>query len=88
MILNKNTLQNLFLIILTITVSLNASINPIMVQISSISFIIFFLFCLKNVEILERIRKNYVNNKIFFYLIFYLCKLFNNTNNSTSIKFN
>ena len=70
MILNKNTLQNLFLIILTITVSLNASINPIMVQISSISFIIFFLFCLKNVEILERIRKNYVNNKIFFILFF------------------
>ena len=70
MILNKNTLQNLFLIILTITVSLNTSINPIMVQISSISFIIFFLFCLKNVEILERIRKNYVNNKIFFILFF------------------
>ena len=70
MILNKNTLQNLFLIILTITISLNASINPIMVQISSISFIIFFLFCLKNVEILERIRKNYVNNKIFFILFF------------------
>ena len=70
MLLNKNTLQNLFLIILTITVSLNASINPIMVQISSISFIIFFLFCLKNVEILERIRKNYVNNKIFFILFF------------------
>ena len=70
MILNKNTLQNLFLIILTITVSLNTSINPIMVQISSISFIIFFLFCLKNIEILERIRKNYVDNKIFFILFF------------------
>jgi O-antigen ligase len=70
MLLNKNTLQNLFLIILTITVSFNASINPLMVQISSISFIIFFLFCLKNIEILERIRKNYVDNKIFFILFF------------------
>jgi putative inorganic carbon (hco3(-)) transporter len=70
MILNKNTLQNLFLIILTITVSFNASINPLMVQISSISFIIFFLFCLKNIEILEKIIKNYVNNEIFFIFFF------------------
>ena len=70
MVLNKNTLQNLFLIILTITVSFNASINPLMVQFSSISFIIFFLFCLKNIKILEMIKKNYIDNNVFF--IFFL----------------
>ena len=70
MVLNKNTLQNLFLIILTITVSFNASINPLMVQFSSISFIIFFLLCLRNIRILEMIKKNYIDNNVFF--IFFL----------------
>ena len=69
MLLSKNTLQNFFLIILAITVSLNASINPLLIQVSSISFIIFFLFCLKNNEISESIKINYINNK-FFFLIF------------------
>ena len=70
MILRKDTLQNLFLVILTITVSFNASTNILLIQISSISFIIFFLFCLKNNEILDKIKKNYTDNKIFF--IFFL----------------
>ena len=69
MLLSKNTLQNFFLIILAITVSLNASINPLLIQVSSISFIIFFLFCLKNNEISDAIKINYINNK-FFFLIF------------------
>ena len=77
MLLSKNALQNLFLIILTITVSLNASINPLLIQFSSINFIIFFLFCLKNNEILESIKKNYINNKSFFFNFYYLSKLFN-----------
>ena len=57
MILRKNALQNLFLIILAITVSFNASINPLLIQISSINFIILFFLCLKNNEIEERIKK-------------------------------
>ena len=69
MLLSKNTLQNFFLIILAITVSLNASINPLLIQVSSISFIVFFLFCLKNNEISDAIKINYINNK-FFFLIF------------------
>jgi O-antigen ligase len=69
MLLSKNALQNFFLIILTITVSLNASINPLLNQFSSISFIIFFLLCLKNNEISDAIKINYINNK-FFFLIF------------------
>ena len=85
--LSKNTLQNVFLTILAIIVSFNASINTLMVQISSIFFIIFFLFCLKNIEILERIKKNYLTNKIFFIFFFYIHKLLNNTNNTTTIKF-
>ena len=70
MILRKDTLQNLFLVILTITVSFNASTNILLIQISSISFIIFFLFCLKNNEILDKIKKNYTDNKIFFIFFF------------------
>ena len=70
MLLSKNTLQNLFLIILTITVSFNASFNTLIVQISSISFIIFFLLCLKNIQVLEMIKKNYINNKVFFIFFF------------------
>ena len=38
MFLRKNTLQNIFLIILATTVSFNGSINPILIQISSINF--------------------------------------------------
>ena len=88
MILRKGILQNLFLIILAITVSFNASINPLLIQISSINFIILFFLCLKNNEIEEKIKKNYINNKNFFFNFFYIHKLFNNTNNSTSIKLN
>ena len=69
MLLNKNSLQNLFLLILTITISFNASVNPIMIQVSSISFIVFFLLCLRNIEILEKIKKNFIINK--FFLIFF-----------------
>ena len=70
MILRKNTLQNLFLIILSITVSFNASINPILIQISSINFIILFFLCLKNDEINKKIKENYLNNKFFFIFFF------------------
>ena len=70
MILRKNALQNLFLIILAITVSFNASINPLLIQISSINFIILFFLCLKNDEIEERIKKNYLDNKFFFIFFF------------------
>ena len=70
MILRKDTLQNLFLIILAITVSINASINPLLIQISSINFIILFFLCLKNDEIEERIKKNYLENKFFFIFFF------------------
>ena len=70
MFLRKDTLQNLFLIILGITVSFNASVIPLLVQISSISFILFFLLCLKNIELLEQIKKNFLNNKIFFNIFF------------------
>jgi len=68
--LSKKNLQNLFLIILAITVSFNASINPLLIQVSSVCFTFFFLLCLRNNQILELIKKNYVNNKIFF--IFFL----------------
>ena len=59
MILRKNILQNIFLIILAITLSFNASINPILIQISSINFIILFFLCLKNKEIEKKIKENY-----------------------------
>ena len=70
MILRKDSLRNLFLIILAITVSFNASINPLLIQTSSVSFIFFFILCLKNSRVLERIKENYRDNKIFF--IFFL----------------
>ena len=70
MLLSKNTLQNVFLIILAITVSLNASNNHFILQLSSISFIFFFLLCLKNDQILEKIKKNYMDNKYFFLFLF------------------
>jgi putative inorganic carbon (hco3(-)) transporter len=76
MILRKSTLQNIFLIFLATTISFNASINPLLIQVSSISFILFFLLCLKNLEILDMIQKNYINNKVFFILLFiYICYL-------------
>ena len=64
MILKKNILQNLFLIILAISVSFNASINPLLIQIASINFIILFFLCLRNSEIKEKIKENYLNNRI------------------------
>ena len=70
MLLSKSALQNLFLIILAITVSFNASINTLLVQVSSISFIFYFLLCIKNNEILEKIKKNYIDNKVFFIFFF------------------
>ena len=60
MFLRKITLQNLFLIIVTICVSLNASNSPLLIQLSSINFIILFLMCLKNNEVLEAIKENYI----------------------------
>ena len=81
MILRKDTLQNLFLIILAITVSFNASINPLLIQISSINFIILFFLCLKNNEIEERIKKNYLDNKFFFIFFFYIYNLLNYPDN-------
>ena len=70
MLLRKDSLRNLFLIILAITVSFNGSINPLLIQTSSVGFIFFFILCLKNNRVLERIKKNYRDNKIFF--IFFL----------------
>ena len=70
MLLRKNTLQNLFLVILAISVSFNGSINPLLVQLSSINFIILFFLCLKNDEIRKRIKENYINNKVFFIFFF------------------
>ena len=67
MLLSKNALQNLFCIILAITISFNASINVLLTQASSIGFIIFFLLCLKNIEILEAIKTNYINIINFFW---------------------
>ena len=70
MVLRKNILQNIFLIILAITVSFNASINPLLIQLSSINFIILFFLCLKNYRIRKRIKENYINNKVFFIFFF------------------
>ena len=67
MLLSKNSLQNFFLIVLTYTVSFNASINPLMTQISSIGFIFVLILCLKNDQILETIKINYKSNLFFFY---------------------
>ena len=88
MVLRKNILQNIFLIILAITVSFNASINPLLIQLSSINFIILFFLCLKNDEIRKRIKENYINNKVFFIFFFYIYKLLANTDNPTSLKIN
>ena len=66
MVLSKNTLQNLFLFVLTICVSFNASNNDLLVQITSINFTILFLLSLKNNEISQAIKVNYKNNKKFF----------------------
>ena len=76
MFISKNSLQNLFLIILVISISFNASLNPLMIQLSSIGFISILLLCLKNYEILDNIKKNYINNKSFFIFFFlYICFL-------------
>ena len=72
MLLSKNFLQNLFLIILTITVSLNASNNPLLIQLSSISFISIFILSVKNTKVLEIIKINYRENKKFFFFLFYI----------------
>ena len=70
MFLRKTILQNLFLLIVTICLSFNASNSPLLIQLSSINFIILFLICLKNNEVLEAIKKNYMNNKSFFTIFF------------------
>ncbi len=76
MLLRKNILQNLFLIILGVSTSLNASINPILMQVASINFISLFFLCLKNSEIKKSIEENYINNKLFFIFFFiYICFL-------------
>ena len=70
MFLRKTILQNLFLLIVAICLSFNASNSPLLIQLSSINFIILFLICLKNDEVLEAIKKNYMNNKSFFIIFF------------------
>ena len=70
MVLKRTTLQNLFLFIVTLCVSINASNSNLLIQFSSINFIIFFLLCLKNKKILEAIKENYINNKLFFVIFF------------------
>ena len=70
MFLKKTILQNLFLLIVAICLSFNASNSPLLIQLSSINFIILFLICLKNDEVLEAIKKNYMNNKSFFTIFF------------------
>jgi O-antigen ligase len=51
-------------------VSINASNSNLLIQFSSINFIIFFFLCLKNKKILEAIKENYINNKLFFVIFF------------------
>jgi O-antigen ligase len=83
MVLRRTVLQNLFLFVVTLCVSINASNSNLLIQFSSINFIIFLLLCLKNKEVLEAIKKNYINNKNFFiiftiyisYLIFQIIPL-------------
>ena len=70
MVLKQTSLQNLFLFVLALCVSLNASNTNVLIQISSINFIILFFLCLKNKQILEAIKLNYSNNKIFFIIFF------------------
>ena len=66
MVLRHTSLQNLFLFVVALCVSLNASNTNVLIQISSINFIILFFLCLKNKQILEAIKVNYSNNKVFF----------------------
>jgi len=70
MVLKRTTLQNLFLLIVTLCVSINASNSNLLIQFSSINFIIFFFLCLKNKNLLEKIKENYINNKFFFIIFF------------------
>lgn len=70
MVLKKTILQNLFLLVVTLCVSINASNSNLLIQFSSINFIIFFFLCLKNKKILEAIKENYINNKSFFIIFF------------------
>ena len=48
MILRRTLLQNIFLFIVTLCVSINASNSNFLIQLSSINFIILFFLCLKN----------------------------------------
>ena len=83
MVLERTTLQNLFLFIVALCVSINASNSNLLIQFSSINFIIFFFLCLKNKDVLEAIKENYISNKSFFiifivyigYLIFQIIPL-------------
>ena len=70
MILRRTLLQNIFLFIVTLCVSINASNSNLLIQLSSINFIILFFLCLKNKEVLEAIKENYINNKFFFIIFF------------------
>ena len=70
MFLKRTALHNLFLFIVTLCVSINASNSDLLIQFSSIYFIIFFFLCLKNKEVLEKIKENYINNKLFFTIFF------------------
>ena len=70
MFLKRTTLHNLFLFIVTLCVSINASNSNLLIQFSSIYFIVFFLLCLKNKDVLEKIKENYINNKLFFIIFF------------------
>ena len=70
MVLRQNSLQNLFLFVLALCVSLNASNTNVLIQFSSINFIILFFLCLKNKQIREAIKVNYSNNKVFFVIFF------------------
>ena len=83
MALRQTLLQNLFLFVLTLCVSFNAGNSNLLIQFSSINFIILFFLCLKNKDVLEAIKKNYINNKPFFiifivyigYLVFQIIPL-------------
>tara|TARA_B100001123_G_scaffold449680_2_gene616047 strand:+ start:211 stop:1566 length:1356 start_codon:yes stop_codon:yes gene_type:complete len=66
MVFKKTFLRNIFLLVTTLCVSLNGSNSNLLIQLSSINFIILFLLCLKNKEVLDEIKKNYLNNKTFF----------------------
>ena len=70
MVLNRTVLQNLFLFIVALCVSINASNSNVLIQFSSINFIIFFFLCLKNKEIFKSVKENYISNKFFFIIFF------------------